>query len=83
MAKRKAYTATVVTAGGSMVAEATTYAWNSAVRASEALVRELARSRGTTYTASLPTVEGKPGDGIYRRMWAGDNGRTVWAVVES
>lgn len=81
--KRKTYTATVVTAGGAMVAEATTYAWNSAVRASESLVRELARSRGTMYSGSLPTVEGRHGDGIYRRMWADDNGHTVWAVVES
>ena len=83
MAKRRTFSAVIVDAAGTTVAEATAYAWNSAVRASEALVRELARARGATYSASLPEVEGRPGDGTYRRKWAGEDGLTVWAVVSS
>lgn len=83
MAKRRTFSATVVDAAGETVATATAYAWNSAVRASESLVRELARERGAMYAGSLPVVEGRPGDGTYRRMWAGEDGLTVWAVVSS
>lgn len=79
--KRTPHTATLVAADGTLLAEREAYAWNSAIRASEALVRELARERGSAYLGQSPRVEGVAPERVYSRMWAGNDGRTVWAYV--
>ena len=59
--KRREYLATVN--GETRV----TYAWNSAIRATEAMVREMARSEGDPYAGDPPMVESDPR--VYRRTW--------------
>lgn len=53
------------------------YAMNSAIRASESLVRELAGDEGTVYHGGRPE---RTGD-VYKRLWTGENGRTVTALA--
>lgn len=55
--------------------QTTTYAMNSAIRTTEALVRELARQQHTIYRGAKPQ---RVGD-VYTRVWTGDNGQTVTA----
>jgi hypothetical protein len=67
--------------GGRTIAMAEKFSWNSAVRASEGLVRDHARQLGTTFTGDLPTVYGgKPGSegAEYRRTWHSPDGVHVW-----
>lgn len=80
--KRRTFEATVKGPAGDVIATATAYAWNSAIRASEALVRELARERSAAYMGNMPNVIGlELSERVYSRMWAGEDGRTVWAYV--
>ena len=44
-----------------------TYAWNSAIRMTEAMVGEMARSEGDIYAGDPPTLETEPK--VYRRTW--------------
>jgi len=63
---------------GRVIASAQKFAFNSAIRESEALVRTLARSEGQPYEGDKPS---RTGD-VYRREWRGTkDGRTVRAVV--
>jgi hypothetical protein len=73
--KRQIYTATLLTEDGSVVATATKYAMNSAIRETESLVRAIARGENTFYTGGRP---GRVGD-VYLRRWVSDNGRVVVA----
>jgi hypothetical protein len=81
MAKRTPYRAAIV--GDGLTDETTAYAMNSAIRASEALVRDLARREGVLYHGARPA---RVGD-VYTRVWTSDRGRTVtaqahpWAVT--
>jgi hypothetical protein len=53
-------------------------AWNAAIRATEAVVRETARDAGEYFNGSLPTREGDR----YSRLWRGEkSGRILWAYV--
>lgn len=79
--KRTPHTATITAADGTLLAEREAYAWNSAIRASEQLMRELARERGSAYLGQSPRVEGIAPERVYSRMWAGNDGGTVWAYV--
>lgn len=81
--KRRTYRATIRDMFGQVVAERDAYAWNSCIRASEALVRELARERGYAYLGQSPEVKGERDEPtrVYSRMWAGEDGHTVWASV--
>ncbi len=72
--KRQKFTATV--AGDTRTA----YAWNSAIRLSEAMVREAARWQGAIYTGDAPAVSGEPR--VYRRAWVRPDGHTITAEVQ-
>jgi hypothetical protein len=74
MAQRTPYRAAIV-GDGLTDQQTTTYAMNSAIRATEALVRELARSEGVLYHGARPA---RVGD-VYTRVWTSDRGRTVTA----
>jgi hypothetical protein len=74
--KRTAYRAAIV--GDGLTDQQTTkYGMNSAVRATEALLLALARSEGTFYQGDPPE---RTGD-VYKRLWTGENGRTVVALA--
>ena len=68
--KRKTFVAEL-REGGKTLAMAQKSAWNSAVRASEALVRELALATGEAYEGDKPSVWGSVPTGVYRRTWRG------------
>lgn len=55
--------------------QTTTYAMNSAIRTTEALVRDLARREFTIYHGAKPQ---RVGD-VYTRVWTSEAGRTVTA----
>jgi hypothetical protein len=57
-----------------------TQAWNSAIRATEAMVREIARAEGVIYHGSAPKVEQQPVR-VYRREWWGPVGGSLSAEV--
>lgn len=77
MAKRTPYRAAII--GDGLTDEQTTkYAMNSAIRATEVLVRALARSEGVMYHGGRPVRERGERD-LYTRVWTGDNGRVVTA----
>lgn len=79
--KRKTHRATVMDAAGDVIAERDAYAWNSTIRASEALVRELACERGSLYLGQSPTVAGEDDGRVYSRVWHGEDGRMVRVYV--
>lgn len=61
----------LATAGGE---HAVAFAKNSAIRASETLVREIARSEGQMYSGDQPTTDA---NGAYCRTWHGDKDGAV------
>jgi hypothetical protein len=68
--------------------ETSTFAWNSAIKASESLVRERARSEGVIYTGAKPrviesqyNVDRMEGGKIYTRTWTSPDGKIVDALV--
>lgn len=66
--KRQTYKATL-TVDGTHIGDSTAYAFNSTVRASEALLRDYARSIGCTFQGERPNRSGD----VYTRNWsAGD-----------
>ena len=76
--KRRHFLAEIVDAGGSRLDSLETYAMNSAIRASESLVRGIARGEGQTYSGEQPRRAGQ----VYTRQWVGDRtGRQVRAIV--
>ena len=82
--KRKTYVAQLRRLEtGALLGESVTYAWNSAVRASEALVREHARAAGCRFEGDAVRIITPPivkTDRMYERVWAG-NGEQVAARV--
>ena len=74
MAKRTPYRAAII-GDGLTDEQTTTYAMNSAIRATEVLVRALARSEGVMYHGGRPN---RVGD-VYTRTWTSDHGRVVTA----
>lgn len=70
-------------AGNTIVEDRTAFAWNSAIRATESIVREYARDRTVILSGSAPQVMGEPGkaDSIYRRRWSDATGRELTAMV--
>lgn len=83
MAKRRYFIAELIE-DGNTIATAEANAWNSAVRASEGLVRDYARGRGIVMDGGKPEVYGpvaQPGS-TYRRSWAGNGARVRVEVAE-
>ena len=84
MATRKTYVAQLRRLEtGALLGETTAYAWNSAIRASEALVREHARAAGCMFEGDAVRIITPPivkTDRMYERVWAG-NGEKVAARV--
>jgi hypothetical protein len=79
--KRESFRATI-TRDGEVIGETVKYAFNSAIRASEALVRELARSEGRIYTGGVTQSEGERyARTRYTRAWS-SGGAVVTATVE-
>ena len=64
--------------GGRTLAMADAYAMNSAIRASEALVREHARAVGAMFEGEAPERYGD----TYTRRWTGDGETLTARVVE-
>ena len=80
--KRKTFVAEL-REGGKTLAMAEKSAWNSAVRASEALVRDLAHDTGEAFVGGDPAVWGKPPTGVYRRTWRGEStGRALTVEMQ-
>jgi hypothetical protein len=73
--KRKYYTATLASDDGAILATATKYAMNSAIRETEALLREIARGEGTYYHGGKPERV----EQVYTRRWVSDAGRVLTA----
>ena len=59
-----------------------TFAWNSAIKATEAIVRQHARDNQTIYTGGRPSVHelGTP-ERTYTRSWTAKDGTVVEALV--
>lgn len=82
--KRRKFVAIVTSdVGNTIIGERIAYAWNSAIRATEAIVREYARERTVILSGGNPQAMGKPGepDSIYRRRWSDASGRELTALV--
>jgi hypothetical protein len=83
--KRRTYKALVTDhTGAHQIGTKDAYAWNSAIRATEAIVREWARAEQTIYTGAKPVVQGGPVNtpgSIYTRTWTAPNGHTLNALV--
>ena len=75
--RRREYGVQVLDDAGAVVAGTVKYAMNSAQRASESLVRDVARREGQTYERA--SWERTDHDGVpgYVAVWTGDNGRTL------
>lgn len=81
--KRRNYIATIVNKDTMVeIASTEAYAWNSGIKASEALMRTYARNAGTIFTGSKPTVvlPGEP-ERQYIREWTSPAGETITASV--
>ena len=79
--KRKTYEARLTYGNGVTLSTRRTYAWNSGVRATEAMMREYARGAGLIFTGAAPDVLTTTSYREYRREWTGQNGETFWALV--
>lgn len=81
---RRTFRAMVTDASGqNIIGERETFAWNSAIRATEGILREYARDRFTVCHGDAPTVMGERDDPdrIYRRIWRESSGREFHALV--
>lgn len=84
--KRSNYKAIVTSNdGNTIIGDKQTYAWNSAIKATEAILREYARERFTVFNGDKPVVmeAGVVGNDerIYRRTWTSSSGQTLQALV--
>ena len=80
--KRTTVTAILKDEAGLTLAERTTFAWNSGVRATEAMLREYGRENGLAFTGSTPEVDRYETGRVYRREWTTTRGDTFWAIVQ-
>ena len=89
MTKRRAFRAIVTDhSGDRIIGEKDTFAWNSAIRATESIVREYARSKFCHFTGAQPVVgetvpvahDAQP-ERIYRRHWENSTGEQLAALV--
>lgn len=83
--QRRTFVAFVTSEDGKTHDTKNTYAWNSAIRATETMMRAIARAEGQPYSGERPDVSGgKPGESgaLYTRAWIGDRtGRLFVAAV--
>ena len=79
--KRATVTATLKDDAGLTLSEGTTSAWNSGVRATEAMLRQFGRENGFAFTGSNPEVDRSETGRVYRREWTNTRGDTFWAIV--
>ena len=81
--KRRTYLAHLIETSTDLeISSKETYAWNSGVRASEALVREYARKEGIILTGSEPWVDMPDSPyKTYTRTWTHPSGYSVTATV--
>ena len=77
--KRPVIEVTVTDTSGAVITCDTRSAFNAGIRATEAAVRDRARSEGNAYIGALP----KRVDGVYFRTWTptGGKGPTLVATV--
>lgn len=75
--KRQEYRVILSTDDDPLYREVVAYALNSGVRKSEALVRDLARDKGTVFTGEKPARD----ETGYRRVWTDPQGNRVTAYV--
>jgi hypothetical protein len=79
--KRRNFRAVVTdNSGNTFIGERDTFAWNSAIKATEAITREYARAHTTIYHGGRPVVMEDP-ERIYRREWTSSTGQTLRALV--
>lgn len=79
--KRRNFKAVVTdNSGNTFIGERQTFAWNSAIRATETILREHARDKMTVYHGGKPVVMESP-ERIYRREWTNASGQTLRALV--
>lgn len=79
--KRRNFKAIVTTNdGNTIIGEKNVYAWNSAIKATETILREYARSKFTVFHGGKPVVMEEP-ERIYRREWTNASGQTLRALV--
>ena len=86
MSKRRNFKAIVTdNTGNTIIGEKETFAWNSAIKATETIVREHARAGFTLYSGDKPVVmeAGVAGnhERIYRRNWTSGTGIVINALV--
>lgn len=74
---RKTFTAALLDETGQVLAADTKYAFNSTIKASEALVRAWAREREVYCHGGRPTRQGD----IYTRQWIAESGEQLTAHV--
>jgi hypothetical protein len=84
--KRRNFKAVVVTETGlDEIGTKDTFAWNSAIKATETIMREHARDTMSIYHGDKPVVmeAGAAGNDtkIYRRNWTNAAGNTLQALV--
>lgn len=86
MMRRRVFRAVVTDESGSTIlGERDTFAWNSAIRATEAILREYGRNGAGALHGAPPVVMEPEQAGndsrIYRRLWTADSGATLRALV--
>jgi len=81
--KRRTYLAHLIeTSTDNEISWKETYAWNSGIRASEALVREYARAEGIIFTGGKPWIDMPESPyKTYTRTWTDPSGYSVTATV--
>jgi len=79
---RATVTATLKDSTGLTLARQVTSAWNSGIRATEAMLRQLGRENGLAFTGSNPEVDRDETGRVYRREWTTTRGDTFWAIVQ-
>lgn len=76
------YTAVVYDNNASEIGRTTTYAWNSAIKATESIMRQYARDHMTPATGAKPVVmDADAPVRIYRRVWVTTTGKEFKAMV--
>lgn len=81
--KRQEFKASIRTPDGHDIEGRTriTYAWNSGIKATEDMVRDIARRMGVMFEGGDVEVIGKVRTGQYRRTWTESQGVVLHALV--